>query len=165
MASRNQAEWVAPALLIVAALVFGLVIWGVYAATRSDEAEDASLAQQLEAYTACLSDEGANVPVIETRGDGGFAVIVPGALLEGDIEFERFAEARQACRHLEPNLLGRLFAGGFELDRRGPGGELFGRGDAPFRDIRELCERLRHGEIEDFDIPAQVAEICQNLGG
>ncbi|MFB3048633.1 MAG: hypothetical protein ACE1Z9_00645, partial [Acidimicrobiia bacterium] len=98
-------DWLVPTLLIVAAVVLGLVAWLIYNATDDDPSEQ-GLVGQLEAYTTCLNDHGANVPLVESRSDGGFAVIVPGSLAEGQLDLARWAEARDSCRSVEPDLSG-----------------------------------------------------------
>lgn len=118
MAGRQSAEtpqWLIPVLLIAGAFVAALIVLGIWAANQDDGSEDATLVEQLESYTACLNDHGANVPLVETRSDGGFAIIVPGSLVDGDVDLERWRAARQACRDLEPNPLELLF-GGSEFD-------------------------------------------------
>ncbi len=116
MGDATSQNWIPPALLILAAVILGLVAWGVFAATDGD-GEDESLAGQVERYTGCLSEHGANVPVVEVSSDGGLVITVPGSLLEGSIDLEQWLEASEQCRHLEPNPLDFLSsAGGFGLD-------------------------------------------------
>jgi hypothetical protein len=174
-------DWLLPAVLIVVALLVGLAGWGIYEVTR--EPEDPSLAHQLELYTACLSDHGANVPLVETRSDGGFVVIVPGSLLEHDVDLEQWAVARDECRALEPNPLELLFdAGGLDIGSLSPllipglldggfdeGGPWQRFGDRrspigpPGADIRELCERAAHEDrIDDIERRA-LREVCELL--
>lgn len=154
-------DWLVPTLLIVAAVVFGLVAWLIYNAT-DDDASEQGLVGQLEAYTRCLNDHGANVPLVESRSDGGFAVIVPGTLVSGAVDFARWTEARDACHSVEPDLFGLVFGaedlnlgdlslmllpglldGGslFEDDPRRPGGGFFDEdrppGDQFFGDRRD----------------------------
>lgn len=175
--SGGAPDWLLPVVLIVVALLVGLAGWGIYEVTRGSEAEDPSLAGQLELYTSCLNDHGANVPLVETRSDGGFVVIVPGSLLEHDVDLEQWAAARDECRPLEPNPLELLFgAGGLDIgslssllipglldggfdedgprqrfrDRRSPIGP-------PGTNIRELCERA-----DDIERRA-LREVCELL--
>ena len=168
MAEARSQDWIPPALLILAALLLGLAAWAISAATGGD-GEDETLAGQLEQYTGSLRDHGADVPVIEASRDGGFVIIVPGSLVEGDIDLETWLQAREQCRHLEPNPLDLLFSGdGFDLDNgsilepfvdRG-----FGRRDRE-PGIREACARLEAGGFDDVDRPRGLVEICESLGG
>lgn len=171
-------DWLLPGVLIVIALLVGLAGWGIYEVTR--EPEDSTLARQLELYTGCLSDHGANVPLVETRSDGGFAVIVPGSLLEHDVDLEQWAAARDECRPLEPNPLELLFGadgldiglipglldGGFDEDAPG---HRFGQRRPPIgrpgAEILELCERAEHEDrIDDIERRA-LREVCELLNG
>ncbi len=172
-------DWLVPTLLIVAAVVFGLVAWLIYNAT-DDDASEQGLVGQLEAYTRCLNDHGANVPLVESRSDGGFAVIVPGSLAEGQVDIARWIEARDACRSVEPDLFGLVFGaeglnlgdlspmllpglldGGslFEDDPRRPGGGFFDehgpRGDQFFGD--------RGGPLPAIPRDAGLGELCERL--
>jgi hypothetical protein len=181
MASENESgspDWLLPGVLIVVALLIGLAGWGIYEVTQGSAAEDPSLARRLERYTACLSDHGANVPLVEARSDGGFAVIVPGSLLEHDVDLERWAVARDECRGLQPNPLELLFgAGGLDVglissllgggfDEGGPGP---GRRRPPLgphgTDIGEFCERAEHEDrIDDIERQA-LHQVCELLNG
>ncbi len=165
MVSETQSsanhDWLVPTLLIVAAVGVGLVAWLIYNAI-DDDASELGLVEQLEAYTRCLHDHGANVPLVEARSDGGFAVIFPGTLVNGAVDFTRWTEARVACHNVEPDLFGLVFGaedfdlgflrgvfddgfpfddgprrpgGGFFDEDRPPGDRFFGdRGD-PFSTI------------------------------
>lgn len=158
-------DWLLPLVLIVIALLTGLAGWGIYEVTQSGDADDASLARQLELYTACLNDHGANVPLVETRSDGGFAIIVPGSLLDHAFDPEQLQTALQECQPLQPNpleflsglegvdLSGLEFLSGND-DRGG------GRFDVAPRELRELCERLERGDIPD-DARRRLREACE----
>ena len=168
MAEARSQDWIPPALLILAAVLLGLAAWAIYAATGGD-GEDETLAGQLEQYTGCLRDHGADVPVIEASRDGGLVIIVPGSLLEGDIDLETWLEAREQCRHLEPNPLDLLFSSdGFDLDTVSILGPVldhgFGRRDRE-PGIREACARLEAGGFDDVDRPRGLVEMCESLGG
>ena len=177
MANENQStgtpDWLLPTVLIVVALLAGLAGWGIFEATRGSDAEDASVARQLELYTACLSDHGANVPLVETRSDGGFAIIVPGSLLEGEIDLEQWKAASEECQELEPDPL-QLLAGLEEVDLSDLG-SLFGTGLNDGRsdkrpqigprvdpnDLRRLCSQLEHRDVpQDID-RRELREICE----
>jgi hypothetical protein len=115
----TQADWAVPAILAGVGVVFLLVIGLVIALTADDRAEASGLAHELEVYTSCLADHGANVPLVETRRDGGFSVTVPGSLVDGEIDTTAWREAHDQCSDVAPDLLGGLL-GGF------PGGLLGG---------------------------------------
>lgn len=167
--STGTPNWLLPLVLIGIALLTGLAGWGIFEATRGSDAEDTSAARQLELYTACLNDHGANVPLVETRSDGGFAIIVPGSLLEGDIDLEQWKAASEECQELEPDPL-QLLAGleGVDLSDLG---SLFGSDSRPRvgpnlgpRELRELCSRLEHGDVpRDFD-RGELREMCELFG-
>jgi hypothetical protein len=106
--TSSHLDWLLPTLLIVAAVVVGLVAWLIYNANDGDPSEQ-DLVGQLEAYTRCLNDHGANVPLVESRSDGGFAVIVPGSLVDGQVDLAQWTEARDACRSVEPDLFALVF--------------------------------------------------------
>ena len=181
MASETQSSanhgWLVPTLLIVAAVVFGLLAWLIYNAT-DDDASEQGLVGQLEAYTRCLNDHGANVPLVESRSDGGFAVIVPGSLAEGQVDIARWIQARDACHSVEPDLFGLVFGAEdlnlgdlsmllpglldrgslFEDDGR-PGSGFFDehgpRGDQFFGD--------RGGPLPAIPRDAGLGELCERL--
>jgi len=171
--SSGTPDWLLPLVLIVIALLTGFAGWGIYEATQRDDADDASLARQLELYTSCLNDHGANVPLVETRSDGGFAIIVPGSLLDHEFDTGQLGTAIEECRPLQPDPLdflsglegvdlsglGFLFEselGRGDLDRRGGGLDL-----GP-RELRELCERLERGDIPD-DARRRLRQACETI--
>lgn len=173
MASESSTpSWVVPALLIAGAIFVGVVGWLIYNASNDDGAEDAGLIQGLEAYTSCLNDEGANVPEIEVRGDGGFAIVVPGALLDHEMDAQRFFEAAQACRDLAPDPIGTLFGSGdidlgSLLGLLGQVGALdpgVGGLDLRVPELRRMCERLARGGIDDPLAARRLEAVCDQLG-
>jgi len=152
--STDTPDWLFPVLLIAGAIIAGLVGFGIWTATQDDPAEDSSLIRQLELYTSCLNDNGANVPLVETRSDGGFTVTVPGSLLDHDTDLERWELARDQCRALEPNPAEVLFGGeGIDLlvpwlfDARWDrlGSHCTSRGPG----LEEMCERIQHRDLSD----------------
>ena len=170
--SSGTPDWLVPLVLIVIALLTGLAGWGIYEATH-DDAEDASLARQLEVYTACLNDNGANVPLVETRSDGGFAIIVPGSLLDHEFDTEQLRSALEVCRPLQPDpfallsgLEGVDVSGlGFLLESELGRGDLSGQGgrfDVTPRELRQLCERLERGDIPD-DARRRLRQACEMI--
>ncbi len=170
-------DWLVPTVLIVAAVVVGLLAWLIYNATDDDPSEQ-GLVGQLEAYTTCLNDHGANVPLVESRSDGGFAVIVPGSLAEGQLDLARWAEARDACSSVEPDLFGLVFGaedlnlGDLSLLLPGmlDGGSVFeddaGRGSGFFDQDRPRGDRFFGDRRDPFPaIPrdAGLGELCERL--
>ncbi len=105
------ADWVVPAILVGVGvgllLVFGLII----GFTADDRPEASGLVHELEVYTSCLADHGANVPVVEARRDGGFSVIVPGSLVDGEIDTAGWRQAHDQCADGAPDLFGGLLGG------------------------------------------------------
>ncbi len=170
-------DWLVPTVLIVAAVVVGLVAWLIYNANDGDPSEQ-GLVGQLEAYTRCLNDHGANVPLVESRSDGGFAVIVPGSLVDGQVDLARWTEARDACRSVEPDLFGLVF-GAEDLNLGDlplilPGllddGSLFGDDVRPgsgfFDEDRPRGDRFFGDRRDPFPaIPrdAGLGELCERL--
>lgn len=177
--TSSHLDWLVPTLLIVAAVVVGLAAWLIYNAT-DDDASEQGLVEQLEVYTRCLQDHGANVPLVEARSDGGFAVIVPGSLVSGAVDLTLWTEARDACHSVEPNLFGLVFGaddlnlddlslmlfpglldGGslFEDEPRRPGSGFFDedrpRGDRFFGD--------RGGPFPAIPRDAGLGELCERL--
>lgn len=122
------ADWAVPAILAGVGVVFFLVIGLVIALTADDRAEASGLAQELEVYTSCLADHGADVPLVETRRDGGFSVTVPGSLVDGEIDAAAWREAHDQCSDVAPDLFGGLLGGlsGGLLGGLFPGGLLDG---------------------------------------
>lgn len=147
-------DWVVPAVLVGLSLGLLLAVGIALAASAGDQPEIPTLAEDLEAYTACLVDQGAGVPRIEAGSDGGFAVIVPGSVLEGEFDESEWSEAVDACAHVAPDIFDLLFDGrtldvfdGFDGHdgliegerRRGPGA---GPWMLPPDASRRLCNQL-----------------------
>lgn len=116
MANREAGveDWVVPAVLVV--LVLGLLaLIGIALAVSAEQRSEApALIQGLETYTACLADHGAEVPRVEVGRDGGFAVIVPGSLVDGDFDESGWRQAADECADVAPDLFG-AFLGDFSL--------------------------------------------------
>jgi hypothetical protein len=171
--TRSNPDWLLPALLILIGLVVGVAGWGIWSLTREATSEEASLAGQLEVYTRCLRDHGADVPLVESRSDGGFAVIVPGSLLDHDIDLEQWGSAADQCRDVQPNPF-ELLLGGGGLDLGGlasllpnlvEGGGSFGGGwpgGSSGGEIEDLC---RHLDDDAFrGQRRQLRELCDLIG-
>ena len=106
-----QADWAVPAILVGVGVAFLLVAGLVLALTADDQAEASGLVQELDAYTSCLTDHGANLPLVEVRRDGGFSVTVPGSLVDGEIDTALWREAHDRCGEAAPDLFGGLLGG------------------------------------------------------
>jgi hypothetical protein len=122
-------DWVIPAILVgIAALVILAVTIGVVLARGDSEPE--TLPEQLEAYTECLRSNGATVPLVEARRDGGVAIVFEGSLLEEGFELSSILDAAGSCEDEMPSAFripGELL-GGFDLGALGglSGSGLFG---------------------------------------
>jgi hypothetical protein len=105
------ADWVVPAIIVSVGVSLLFAIGLVVALTADDRVEASGLVYELEVYTTCLADNGANVPVIETRRDGGFSVTVSGSLVDGEIDTTAWREAHDLCSDVAPDLFGGLLGG------------------------------------------------------
>ncbi len=105
------ADWVVPAIIVGVGVGVLFVIGLVFALTADDRVEASGLVYELEVYTTCLSDHGANVPVVEARSDGGFSVTVPGSLVDGEVDTNAWREAHDLCSDVAPDLFGGLLGG------------------------------------------------------
>lgn len=107
----SPADWVIPAIIVGVGVGLFLVVGIVFALTANDRVEDSGLAYELEMYTTCLADHGANVPVVEAHRDGGFSVTVPGSLVDGEVDTTAWREAHDQCSDVAPDLFGGLLGG------------------------------------------------------
>ncbi|MFV9671950.1 MAG: hypothetical protein ACNYZH_01895 [Acidimicrobiia bacterium] len=105
------ADWVIPAIIVGIGVGLFLVVGIAFALTANDRVEASGLVYELEAYTTCLADHGANVPVVEVRRDGGFSVTVPGSLVDGAVDTTAWREAHDQCSDVAPDLFGGLLGG------------------------------------------------------
>ncbi|RLE23018.1 MAG: hypothetical protein DRJ50_06810 [Actinobacteria bacterium] len=105
------ADWVVPAIIVGVGVGVLFVIGLVFALTADDRVEASGLVYELEVYTTCLSDHGANVPVVEARSDGGFSITVPGSLVDGEVDTNAWREAHDLCSDVAPDLFGGLLGG------------------------------------------------------
>jgi hypothetical protein len=106
-----MADWVVPAIIVGAAVALILVVGIVIALVADDQTESSGLAHELDVYTSCLADHGANVPLVEARRDGGFSVTVPGSLVDGEVDATVWREAYDQCSDVAPDLFGGLLGG------------------------------------------------------
>lgn len=139
-------DWAIPAILACLGLLFvgGLGL----AVSHEQRAEPPSLILDLDRYTECLIDHGADAPRVASGPDGGFSVIVPQSLVAGHASLEALTLAAEECVDVAPDVFGGLFGG---LSR----GWLEGAGSTPrpadadqgrrppWSDgLRRRCERL-----------------------
>ncbi|MEN8114980.1 MAG: hypothetical protein ABFS21_11410, partial [Actinomycetota bacterium] len=83
--------------LVGVAAVFLLIWWAVSALVGVGAEDPPPIVQNLDDYTRCLADHGANVPRVEARSDGGFAIVVPGSLLDDGVDHEAWRAAHDEC--------------------------------------------------------------------
>ena len=107
----SPADWVVPAIIVGVGVGLLLAMGLVFALVADDRVEASGLVHELEAYTACLADHGANVPLVEARRDGGFSVTVPGSLVDGEVDTSAWREAHDQCSDVAPDLFGGLLGG------------------------------------------------------
>jgi hypothetical protein len=105
------ADWVVPAIIVGTAVALFIVMGIVIAFTADDQAENSGLVYELDVYTSCLAAHGANVPIVEARRDGGFSVVVPGSLVDGDVDTKVWSQAYEECSDVAPDLFGGLLGG------------------------------------------------------
>ncbi len=113
----GMGDWVVPAALVGLGLGLLLVVGITFAVLEEQRAKAPMLIRELDAYTACLIDQGADVPRVEIGRNGGFAVLVPGSLVEGEVDQAVWSEAADACASIAPDVfgafLGRTLSDGF----------------------------------------------------
>ena len=180
--TNEMPDWVIPAI-VVAVAVFLLVAAGaVYALTRSS-AEPETLAEEFEAYTACLRANGADVPLVEVQGDEGFAVIFDDEFLDGGFDPASLRPAMDACSEVVPQDLAFLagIAGGIDVGfldgligggmfgeeffGHGPG--IFGHEGSPGGDLyRERVPDSEHGFLpEDLCAALDLGDLPPDFPG
>jgi hypothetical protein len=104
---------VVPAILVGVGVGLLLMLGLVIALTADDRTEASGLVYELDVYTSCLTDHGANVPLVEAHRDGGFTVTVPGSLASGEVDTTTWREAHDQCSDVAPDLFGGLVGGLF----------------------------------------------------
>jgi hypothetical protein len=105
------ADWVVPAILVGVGIGVFLAVGLIIVLTANDRIEPEGLVHELEVYTSCLADHGANVPIVEASRDGGFTVTVPGSLVEGEIDTTVWREAHDRCSDVAPDIYDVLLGG------------------------------------------------------
>jgi len=104
-------DWAIPAVLVAVGvgLFFALGLALVVAA--EDRSEAPPLIQDLDTYTKCLVDHGADVPRVDVAQDGGFTVAVPGSLVDGEFDESAWRYAAEQCGAVAPNLFAGMLDG------------------------------------------------------
>jgi len=105
-------DWAVPAVLVALAvglfLAFGLLL----AVAAEDRPQAPPLVRELDSYTECLVDHGADVPRVEVGRDGGFTISIPSSLVEGEFDESALRHAADRCAGAAPEILGGM-SGGF----------------------------------------------------
>jgi hypothetical protein len=99
-------DWAVPAVLIALGLGLILATGLAFAVAAEDRSETSMLIQDLETYTTCLVDHGADVPRVEAGTDGDFLVFVPGSLAEGKFDQSAWRLAADQCAESAPDVFG-----------------------------------------------------------
>ena len=110
---QDTQDWVIPALVVGLSFVLLFVVGLVVAVSRDQRADAAPLIVDLDGYTECLIDYGADVPRVVVGRDGGFSVIVSGSLAAGDLDPDSWQPAANECSDVAPDILGDLVGGLF----------------------------------------------------
>ena len=171
MTIRNDRDWVLPAVLIGTVLLLAAAFAIGYAVGNRDDSSSSATGagEELAAYTECLRNNGADVPLVES-GDGELSV----TFFEGDVDPEALEEAMIACEDLAPGLIRGLLA--FERwheeerplgERRGPhcwfgpwDHDLERHSERHFR-LEALCDLLEEGFIPpDSAVYDRLVEAC-----
>ncbi len=122
---KGMNDWVIPAVLVALSLGLLFVVGLAFAVSHERRVETPALLVDLDRYTECLIDHGADVPRVRVRRDGGFEVTVAGSLLAGDADPESWTPAVEECAELAPDLVGGLVGGLIGGWHDGVPGELF----------------------------------------
>lgn len=114
----GSADWVVPAVLVALALALLIAIALALAVAAEDRAEAPMAIQDLDIYTACLVENGANLPRIKAGPGGGFTVIVPESLVDGGFDSAAWQQAADQCAEVAPDLFDALlgeFSGDWDI--------------------------------------------------
>ena len=170
MTIRNERDWILPAILIVGVLLVAAAFAAGFAlGSREDAADDDDsndFGDRLGAYSECLRDNGADVPLVESE-DGEISI----TFFPGDADPEALGDAIEACEDLAPGVISGLLGTvlrDHEADAPRPRGRWFlhepeDRKRFPRfgRHFEELCELFEEGFIPpDSTIYDELAEAC-----
>ena len=151
MSDRHEGmdDWAVPAVLVGLGVGLLLVIGIAFAVSTEDQADARTLIEDLDAYTACLIDHGADVPRVESGRDGGFAVIVPGSVVEGGFDATALHAAADECAGVAPDIYvpdaafdAESFRFDLGEDSRRRGGPGAGPWTPPLDELRRRCDQM-----------------------
>ena len=106
------ADWAVPAVLVALGVGLFFAVGLLLAVAAEDRSQAPPLVQELDTYTKCLVDHGADVPRVEVGRDGGFTVSIPSSLVEGDFDESAWRLAADECGGAVPGVFGGM-SGGF----------------------------------------------------
>jgi hypothetical protein len=121
---HDPRDWVIPAVLVGIAVIGLFVVGLAFAAAKEQRSDTPPIILDLATYTDCLIDHGADVPRITLGPDGGFAVVVSGSLVAGEVDPEVWIAAGDECSSLAPDLYSGLVGGWLGGWLGGASGEL-----------------------------------------
>ena len=104
-------DWAIPAVLVAVGVGLFLALGLALVVAAEDRSEAPQLIQDLDAYTKCLIDHGADVPRFNVGLDGGFTVSVPGSLVDGEFDESAWRSAAEQCGVVDPNLFSGMLGG------------------------------------------------------
>ena len=102
-------DWFVPGILVAVVIVLAVII-GIVAGVRDQGSNEDSATEQLERWSSCLRSEGANVPLVEALGDGGFRVTVDGSLLSDGLVPESIVPALATCKDDVPEAFTKIMS-------------------------------------------------------
>jgi hypothetical protein len=181
-------DWIVPGVLVGVIVILAVIVV-VALATQTSDADDDTIAGQLETWTSCLRAEGANVPLVETLRGGGFRITVDGSFVEEGIDEATLRPALDACEEKAPEGVQRMMTlidgfsefpfGSFEMFEEFEGFERFGGfddfevpGDSREPrvprisrelerfDLAEICEMIDSGDIDPAVLPRRLQRAC-----
>ena len=106
------ADWAVPAVLVALGVGLFFAVGLILAVAAEDRSQAPPLVQELDTYTECLVDHGADVPRVEVGRNGGFTISIPSSLVEGEFDGSAWRHAADQCVGAAPEILGGL-SGGF----------------------------------------------------
>jgi hypothetical protein len=178
-------DWIVPGVLVGVIVILAVIVVAALA-TQTSDADDDTIAGQLETWTSCLRAEGANVPLVETLRGGGFRITVDGSFVEEGIDEATLRPALDACEEKAPEGVQRMMTlidgfsefpfgsfdmfeefdmfGGFDDfeipgDSRGPRVPRIER-KLERLDLAEICELIDNGDIDTAVLPRRLQRAC-----